>query len=605
MKDILARLPERPGSYQFYDKSGTIIYVGKAKNLRARVSSYFHREVDSRKTRQLVEKVSDISYTVVNSETDALILENALIKKYKPHYNILLKDGKTYPSICISRETLPRIFKTRRINRKKGEYFGPYSHLPTMYALLELINGLFHPRSCNMPMTREGISTGRYRQCLEYHMGNCKAPCVGRQSVEEYMDNIAQARNILRGHTHMVIRHYTEEMARASNELRFEAAEEMKRKLMLLESFVVRSEVVSHTTHDIDVFAIILDSSERNFFINYMHVVEGMVSESFTFEYRRKMDENPEEVLLSAVVEIRERFHSDAPEVVVPFPMGWQLPEGARFVVPQKGDKRHLLELSSLNARQYAFDRLKQAEKLNPEQRQTRLMKELQKMLNLPHLPYHIECFDNSNISGQDAVAACVVFKAMRPSKKDYRKFHIRTVQGPDDYASMHEVVFRRYRRMMDEGAALPNLIITDGGVGQMNIVRQVVEDELHLSIPIAGLAKNARHRTNELLFGFPPQVVSLPTKSDLFRFLTSLQDEVHRFAITFHREVRSSRALSSELDDIPGVGPKTKDLLLRELRSLKRIREADMARLVQVVGQKKGQIIYDYFHHKEKGDET
>ncbi len=579
------------------DKDGTIIYVGKAKNLRARVASYFHKEVDSPKTRRLVEKVCDIAYTVVHNEADALLLENSLIKQYQPHYNILLKDGKTYPSICISRETLPRIFKTRRINRRQGEYFGPYSHLPTMNALMEVVHQLFHPRRCNTPITREGIDAGRYRVCLEYHLGNCQAPCTSLQTMDDYLDNIAQARELLRGHTSGALHHFAQQMESAASQLRFEEAETYKQKLILLRSFISKSEVVRPSIGTIDVFAIHLDSTERMYFVNYMHTVEGMVCQSFTFEYRRKMDETAHDVLLTAVADIRQRFHSDAMEIVVPFQMDWALPDGARFVVPQKGDKHHLLELSEMNARQYAVDRLRRAEKLNPEQRHTRLMHELQRTLCLSRLPYHIECFDNSNISGKSAVAACVVYKGMRPSRRDYRKFIIRSVSGPDDYASMHEVVLRRYKRMIDEGASLPNLIITDGGVGQMNIVRQVVCDELHLDIPIAGLAKDSRHRTNTLLFGFPPQVVSLAPTSDLFHFLTRLQDEVHRVAISFHRQQRSAQALHSQLDNIQGIGPKTKQLLLKELRSIARIREASLERLVQVVGESRGSAVYQYFH--------
>ncbi len=596
VRDILARLPESPGSYQFLDSRGTIIYVGKAKNLRSRVSSYFHSAQPSAKTRRLVEKIADITYTVVRSEADALLLENSLIKQYQPRYNVLLKDGKTYPSLCISREPLPRIFKTRRVNRTMGEYFGPYSHLPTMYALLDTVQRMFHPRRCNTPITLEGIRSARYRTCLEYHLGNCLAPCTGLQTVEDYQANIAQARLILRGQTRAALAHFTEEMHRAARELRFEEAQVYKERIELLQSFVSRSEVVSHTLHSIDVFSITLSASGSTFFINYMHVREGMVCQSFTFEYRRKMDESSEEVLLSAVIDVRKRFESKAPEVIVPFPLDWTLPSGATFIVPQRGDKHRLLQLSLLNARQYAADRLRQAEKLNPQQRQTRLAHELQSLLSLPRPPFHIECFDNSNISGSSPVAACVVFRSMRPSKREYRHFHIRTVSGPDDYASMREVVSRRYSRMLSEGQSLPDLIITDGGVGQMNIVRQVIEDELHLSIPIAGLAKDSRHRTNQLLYGFPPATVSLSPSSDLFRFLTLLQDEVHRFAITFHRSLRSSRALHSSLDDIPGIGPKTRDILLTHFRSLKRIKEADMDSLTSVVGPKKAQIVYTFF---------
>ncbi len=599
LKQIATSLPTKPGSYQFRDEAGVIIYVGKAKNLRNRVSSYFHKEVDRYKTKVLVSKVWDISYTVVNSEEDALLLENSLIKQYKPRYNVLLKDGKTYPSICISRETLPRIFKTRRINRSFGEYYGPYSHLPAMYSLLDVIHKMFLPRRCNTPMNSGGIAAGKYKACLEYHIGNCKAPCIGRQTIDDYTDNIAQAREILKGNTHHVSLALRRMMEEAAAELRFEDAEEYKKKYQLLTSFVAKSEVVSHTITNIDVFSITEDSTHTGVFVNYMHVMEGMVNQSFTFEYRRKMDESKEELLLSAIPEIRGRYKSTAKEIVVPLQIDWTLPDGAYFFVPQKGDKRRLLELSELNGKQYLVDRLKQEEKLNPEQRQTRLMKELKEKMDLPRLPYHIECFDNSNISGADAVASCVVFKGMKPSKKDYRHFNIKTVEGVDDYASMKEIVFRRYKRMIDEESPLPDLIITDGGVGHIDSVREVIENELHLDIPVAGLAKDSRHRTNELLFGRPVKTVSLPVHSELFRVLTQMQDEVHRFAISFHRNKRSKHALQSELDGIPGIGRATKDLLLKEFRSVKRIKEAKKAAIIAVIGKKRGETIYDNFHPK------
>ncbi len=604
LKGILLGLPDKPGSYQFYDKNGVIIYVGKAKNLKNRVSSYFHKDVDRYKTEVLVSKVWDISYTIVKNEEDALLLENSLIKQYKPRYNVLLKDGKTYPSICISHEDLPRIFKTRRINRRFGEYYGPYSHVGTMYALLELINKMFFPRRCNMPITMEGVAQGKYKTCLEYHIHNCKAPCVGRQKREEYLENINQAREILKGHTRKLSAFLLEKMQDSSAILRFEEAEEYKNKLLLLETFVAKSEVVSHTIGEIDVFSLTEDATHANVFINYMHVMEGMVNQSFTFEYHRKIGESKEDLLLMAITEIRERFQSKAKEVIVPFDLGWTLPDETKLTVPLKGDKKRLLDLSELNAKQYLFDRLKQAEKLNPEQRQTRLMKELQGKLGLAHLPYHIECFDNSNISGTSAVASCVVFKGMKPSKKDYRHFNIKTVVGNDDYASMQEVVFRRYKRMIDEEQALPDLIITDGGVGQMNVVRTVVEGQLGLDIPIAGLAKNSRHRTKELLFGSPPKTVALPTTSDLFHALSHLQDEVHRFAISFHRDKRSKTALSSELDTIPGVGKKTKETLLKAFKSVKRIRESEKEQIIEVLGTKKGQMVYNYFHPQEHNKE-
>ncbi|MCD7714673.1 MAG: excinuclease ABC subunit UvrC [Prevotella sp.] len=602
LRQVVLSLPDKPGSYQFYDKSGTIIYVGKAKNLKNRVSTYFHKEVDRYKTQVLVSKVWDISYTVVNSEEDALLLENSLIKQYKPRYNVLLKDGKTYPSICITKEQYPRIFKTRRINRSFAEYYGPYSHISTMYSLLELIHKMFLPRRCNMPITPEGVEQGKYKPCLEYHIKNCKAPCTGRQTREDYLQNIAQAREILKGNTRRLSLSLREMMEKASAELRFEDAEEYKEKCLLLASYVAKSEVVSRTISNIDVFSLTEDATGSHVFINYMHVMEGMVNQSFTFEYKRKIDESKEELLLSAIPEIRERFRSTAREIVVPFELDWKLPGEAVFFVPQKGDKRRLLELSELNGKQYLFDRLKQAEKLNPEQRQTRLMKELQQKLGLERLPYHIECFDNSNISGSDAVASCVVFKGMRPSKKDYRHFNIKTVAGVDDYASMQEVVYRRYKRMTDEAAPLPDLIITDGGAGHMNAVREVIEGQLGLDIPVAGLAKDSRHRTNELLFGQPVRTVALPANSDLFHVLTKLQDEVHRFAISFHRDKRSKHALQSEIDGIPGVGKVTKDVLLKAFKSVKRIKEADKDALVAAVGKKKGELVYNYFHAQEEG---
>ncbi|MCR5131811.1 MAG: excinuclease ABC subunit UvrC [Prevotella sp.] len=598
LKTIVQRLPGKPGSYQFYDQDHTIIYVGKAKNLKNRVSSYFHKEVDRFKTKVLVSKVWDISYTVVNTEEDALLLENSLIKKYNPRYNVLLKDGKTYPSICVTKEFLPRIFKTRTINKKYGTYFGPYSQISTMYGILDIIHKIYKPRTCRTPMTKEGIEQGKYKACLEYHIHNCNAPCISKQSYEDYQRNIAQAREILKGNTREVQRLLYAEMLKLAEELRFEEAEEIKQKNILLENFCSKSEVVSHTIQDVDVFTIIDDDANKNAFINYIHVKNGTINQSFTYEYKRKLDETDEELLLTAIPEIRERFHSNAKEVIVPFEMSWKLPD-AEWFIPQRGDKKHLLDLSEMNGKQYKVDRLKQAEKLNPEQKQTRLMKELQDKLKLPKMPYQIECFDNSNISGTDAVAGCVVFKAMKPSKKDYRKYIIKTVTGPDDYASMQEVVRRRYTRMIEENTPLPDLIITDGGLGQMSVVREVVEGELGLQIPIAGLAKNDRHRTNELLYGNPPVTIGIDTKSELFNVLTRLQDEVHRFAITFHRDKRSKHALHSELDDIPGIGPKTRDLLLQHFKTVKRIKLADNQELINVLGQKKGEIIYKHFHQE------
>lgn len=589
-------MPGKPGSYQFYDQDHQIIYVGKAKNLKNRVSSYFRKEVDRYKTKVLVSKVWDITYTVVNTEEDALLLENSLIKKYNPRYNVLLKDGKTYPSICVTKEYLPRIFKTRRIDKRFGTYYGPYSQITIMYSLLELIKKLYKPRTCRFPITPEGISQGKYKPCLEYHIHNCKAPCVGKQTHENYQENIAQACEILKGNTREVSKILYQKMLKKAEELKFEEAEELKQKYEMLNNFVAKSEVVSNTIQDLDVFTLTDDNQKKNAFINYIHVKNGTINQSFTFEYKRKLDETNEELLITAIQEIRSRFKSQAKEIIVPFEINWSL-NNATFFIPQRGDKKHLLDLSEMNGKQYKFDRLKQSEKLNPEQKQTRLMKELQTKLKLPKLPYHIECFDNSNISGTDAVAGCIVFKGMKPSKKDYRKYNIKTVSGPDDYASMQEVVRRRYSRMIEEQTPLPDLIITDGGKGQMEVVREVVEDELHLQIPIAGLAKNDRHRTNELLFGFPPQVVGLKADSELFHLLTHIQDEVHRYAITFHRDKRSKHALHSELDDIKGIGPKTKEQLLKALKSVKRIKDADLETLTEIIKEAKAKIIFNYFH--------
>ena len=594
LRGIVSRLPDKPGSYQFYDKEHTIIYVGKAKNLKARVSTYFHTEVDRFKTKVLVSKIFDISYTVVNTEEDALLLENSLIKKYNPRYNVLLKDGKTYPSICITNEYLPRIFKTRTINKKWGTYYGPYSHIGSMYAVLDIIKELYHPRTCNQPITKEGVKAGKYKVCLDYHIKKCMGPCVGKQAYEDYQKNIQQAREILRGNTRQVLRDLKDEMLKLSEELRFEEAEEIKRKYLALDGFVSKSEVVSHTINNVDVFSI--TSDEKMAFINYLHVSNGSINQSFTIEYKKKLNESDEELLQLGIVELRERFNSDAREVIVPMDMQGVL-ENITFTVPKLGDKKALLDLSIMNGKQYKFDRLKQAEKLNPEQKQVRLMKELQEKLGLPKMPYQIECFDNSNISGTDAVAACVVFKKMKPSKRDYKHYNIKTVTGPDDYASMKEVVGRRYQRLLEEEQPLPDLIIADGGKGQMEVIRQVIQDELNLDIPIAGLAKNDRHRTNELLYGFPPIHVALKMDSELFHVLTQIQDEVHRFAIEFHRNKRSKRALHSELDDIKGIGPKTRDELLNSLKSVKRIREAKLPTLSDIIGPAKAKIVFEYFH--------
>lgn len=596
LKNIVLNMPDKPGSYQFYDKDHTIIYVGKAKSLKNRVSSYFHKEVDRFKTKVLVSKIWDISYTVVNTEEDALLLENSLIKKYNPRYNVLLKDGKTYPSICVTKEYFPRIFKTRTINKRFGTFYGPYSHISSMYAILELINKLWKPRTCKFAITKEGIEQKKYKACLEYHIHNCNAPCIGKQSYEDYQESIAQAREILKGNTREISKMLYEEMQSKASELKFEEAEILKKKYLMIENFCAKSEVVSQTINDVDVFTIIDDDEKKNAYINYIHVKNGTINQSFTYEYKRKLDESDEELLITAITEIRNKFHSTAKEIIVPFEMEWKMKD-ATFFIPQRGDKKHLLDLSEMNGKQYKFDRLKQAEKLNPEQKQTRLMKELQEKLKLNKLPYHIECFDNSNISGTDAVAGCVVFKGMKPSKKDYRKYNIKTVVGADDYASMHEVVYRRYHRMIEEGTPLPDLIITDGGKGQMEVVRKAVEYDLGLTIPIAGLAKDNRHRTNELLYGWPPQTIGIDIKSELFKVLTQIQDEVHRYAITFHREKRSKHALHSELDDIKGIGPKTKDGLLKQFKTVKNIKEQDIESLTQVIGQAKASIVYNYFH--------
>lgn len=595
LRQIVLSMPEKPGSYQFYDASHTIIYVGKAKRLKQRVSSYFHKEVDRFKTKVLVSKIEDISYTVVNTEEDALLLENSLIKKYTPRYNVLLKDGKTYPSIVVTNEEFPRIFPTRTINKRMGTYYGPYSHLGSMYAVLDLIGQLCRPRACRLPLSEAKIAEKRYRHCLKFHIGKCLAPCTGEQSKEDYLKNIATAREILKGNTREECRRIYDEMMLLASQMRFEDAEMLKRQYVLIESFAAKSEVVSHTISNIDVFGIDTDEANNNAYINYMHVRNGAINQSFTFEYKRKLDESPHDLLLEAIPEMRQRFGSDAREIVVPFKIEWQMGD-CQFVVPQRGDKKHLLDLSLMNCHQYRVDRLKQSEKLNPEQRQTRLMKELQAKLGMDKLPYQIECFDNSNISGTDAVAACVVFKAMKPSKKDYRRYNIKTVVGPDDYASMQEVVRRRYSRMIDEGTPLPDLIVCDGGRGQMLVVREVVEGELGLQIPIAGLAKNDHHRTNELLFGDPPQVIGIKTDSELFRTLTRLQDEVHRFAITFHREKRSRRALLSEMDVIKGIGPKARESLFKAFKTVRNIRSATHAELAAAVGERKAALIEAHF---------
>lgn len=599
LKNIVLSMPDKPGSYQFYDAEGTIIYVGKAKSLKSRVSSYFHKEVDRFKTKVLVSKIMDITYTVVKTEEDALLLENSLIKKYNPRYNILLKDGKTYPSICVTNEPFPRIFPTRTINKKWGTYFGPYSNLKSMYVVLDFIKKLYKPRTCRMMITPESVAAGRHKACLKYHIKNCDGCCIGCQSMEDYQAKMAEAREILKGNMRQLQKMIWQDMERAAEELRFEDAQRLKEQYFVVEQYCAKSEVVSHTVTDVDVFTCLADDTNSNAYVNYIHVKNGQINQSFTFEYKRRLNETEEEILVDAIPDIRERFGSEAKEIIVPMPLEWNMP-GAEFFVPQRGDKAHLLELSLLNCKQYKADRLKQAEKLNPEQRSTRLMKELQTMLQLPTLPMQIEAFDNSNIQGQDAVAGCVVFHKMKPSRKDYRKYNIKTVEGPDDYASMQEIVLRRYSRMIEEETPLPDLIVCDGGIGQMNAVREVVYDELGLQIPIAGLAKDRRHRTNELLYGFPPQTVQIKTDSELFRVLTQLQDEVHRYAITFHRDKRSKNALRSELEDIKGIGEKTAALLIKTFKSVKRIKEADLQSLSDVIGQAKAKSVWESLHNQK-----
>ena len=589
LKDIVRNMPEKPGSYQYHDIHGTIIYVGKAKNLKSRCSSYFHSEVDRFKTKVLVSKIHDITYTVVKTEAEALLLENQLIKEFQPRYNVLLKDGKSYPSIAVTKEYLPRIFKTRHIDRKGAQYFGPYSHIPTINGLLDLFKSLYPIRRCHQPMSKEGVESGKYKLCLEYHMKNCLGPCVGRQSHDEYMRYIDAAVRILKGDTAALRREMMEQMQKLAAEMKFEEAQVIKQQYDLITAHYERSQVITGANHNIDVFNI--ETDDKFAYINYLHVVDGAINQAFTFEYKKKLDESNEELLVHGIIDMRDRWGSKANEIVLPFHVELPL-ENIEITIPVRGDKRHLLELSALNVKQYKLDRLKQQDKLNPEQKAVRLMKEIQGHLQLPTLPYQIECFDNSNISGTDAVAGCVVFKKCKPSKADYRKYNIKTVQGPDDYASMQEVVRRRYSRMKEEGTPLPDLIITDGGVGQMNVVREVVEEELGLQIPIAGLAKDDKHRTHELLYGNPPMTVALKQDSALFRLLTQIQDEVHRFAITFHRDKRSKSQLHSELDSIQGIGPKTKEALLKAFKSVKRIREASEEELAKVIGGTKAKAI-------------
>lgn len=583
LRSIVMNLPETPGIYQYLDSEGTIIYVGKAKNLKRRVYSYFAKEHESRKTRVLVTRIADIRYIVVNTEEDALLLENNLIKKYRPRYNVLLKDDKSYPSICVSNEYFPRVFKTRKLIRDGSTYFGPYSHVPSMMAMLELIKRLYPLRTCNLALTPENIAAGKFKVCLEYHIKNCKGPCIGAQSHEEYMKSIAEIKEILKGNTQSISNALMEEMQKLAEELRFEEAQKVKEKYELIENYRSKSEVVSSVIHNIDVFSI--ETDESSAYINYLHITNGCVNQAFTFEYKMRVNESKEELLQLGIVEMRERYQSQSKEIIVPFELDMEM-NGVTFTVPQRGDKKHLLELSLLNVKQYKVDRLKQAEKLNPEQRSARLMKEIQTQLGLDRLPVHIECFDNSNIQGSDAVAACVVFRKTKPSKKEYRKYNIKTVTGPDDYASMQEVVRRRYTRILEEQGELPDVILTDGGKGQMEVVRQVIEDELHLNIPIVGLAKDNRHRTSEVLFGFPPLTIGIKQGTPLFHLLEQIQDEVHRFAITFHRDKRSKSQVASALDSIKGIGEKRKLDLLRTFKSVARIRKASLQEIAAVIGE-------------------
>lgn len=583
LRSIVMNLPETPGIYQYLDSEGTIIYVGKAKNLKRRVYSYFAKEHESRKTRVLVTRIADIRYIVVNTEEDALLLENNLIKKYRPRYNALLKDDKSYPSICVSNEYFPRVFKTRKLIRDGSTYFGPYSHVPSMMAMLELIKRLYPLRTCNLALTPENITAGKFKVCLEYHIKNCKGPCIGAQSHDEYMKSIAEIREILKGNTQSISNALMEEMQKLAEELRFEEAQKVKEKYELIENYRSKSEVVSSVIHNIDVFSI--ETDESSAYINYLHITNGCVNQAFTFEYKMRVNESKEELLQLGIVEMRERYQSQSKEIIVPFELDMEM-NGVTFTVPQRGDKKHLLELSLLNVKQYKVDRLKQAEKLNPEQRSARLMKEIQTQLGLDRLPVHIECFDNSNIQGSDAVAACVVFRKTKPSKKEYRKYNIKTVTGPDDYASMQEVVRRRYTRILEEQGELPDVILTDGGKGQMEVVRQVIEDELHLNIPIVGLAKDNRHRTSEVLFGFPPLTIGIKQGTPLFHLLEQIQDEVHRFAITFHRDKRSKSQVASALDSIKGIGEKRKSDLLRTFKSVTRIRKASLQEIAAVIGE-------------------
>ena len=596
LKGIYLSLPELPGTYQFYNNEGKIIYVGKAKNLKRRVSSYFQKNILDKKTRFLVSKICDISYSVVNTEDDALLIEDSLIKQYQPKYNMMLKDDKTYPSICVSNEYLPRVFKTRTIDKKKGFYFGPYSHISKMYSILDVVRKVYKPRSCSIPFTEEMVRGGKFKPCVEFQLGNCNAPCNGNQSLEDYLDNIEQIRNVLKGNIGELLKYLKDKMMICSEKLEFEKAEVYKQRYLIIKEFISKSEIVSRTVSNVDVFSVVNDEVTKKAFVNYIHVDSGAINQSFTYEYNRENDEDEREMLCKVIPEIRDKFDSDAREIIVPFMLNLEI-ENVCFFVPQRGEKRHLLKLSELNARQYQFNCSKRLKKGYSEEKLKELMQNLQEKLHLNKLPYHIECFDNSNISGSDAVAGCVVYKGLKPSRKDYRRYNIKTVKGVDDYASMREVVSRRYKRMIKENTPLPDLIITDGGKGHMEAVRSIIVDELNLSVPIAGLAKDNRHRTNELLFGFPPQVIDLRTNSELFKILTQMQDEVHRFAISFHRNKRSKRQLHSVLDDIKGIGPKSKKKLLAELRTVQDIKDADLKTLANILGSAKAMIVYQFFH--------
>ena len=596
LKGIYLSLPELPGTYQFYNNEGKIIYVGKAKNLKRRVSSYFQKNILDKKTRFLVSKICDISYSVVNTEDDALLIEDSLIKQYQPKYNMMLKDDKTYPSICVSNEFLPRVFKTRAIDKKKGVYFGPYGHISKMYSILDVVRRVYKPRSCNIPFTEEMVRGGKFKPCVEFQLGNCNAPCNGNQSLEDYLDNIEQIRNVLKGNIGELLKYLKDKMMICSEKLEFEKAEVYKQRYLIIKEFISKSEIVSRTVSNVDVFSVVNDEVTKKAFVNYIHVDSGAINQSFTYEYNRDNDEDEREMLCKVIPEIRDKFDSDAREIIVPFMLNLEI-ENVCFFVPQRGEKRHLLKLSELNARQYQFNCSKRLKKEYSEEKLKGLMQNLQEKLHLNKLPYHIECFDNSNMSGSDAVAGCVVYKGLKPSRKDYRRYNIKTVKGVDDYASMREVVSRRYKRMIKENSPLPDLIITDGGKGHMEAVRSIIVDELNLSVPIAGLAKDNRHRTNELLFGFPPQVIDLRTNSELFKILTQMQYEVHRFAISFHRNKRSKRQLHSVLDDIKGIGPKSKKKLLAELRTVQDIKNADLKTLTNILGSAKAMIVYQFFH--------